>query len=117
MTKTTAELAEAVLRELGVIDSEETPDSVDVSYITSAYALKYAEMSSHGHERTYWSMLAIPDAVFLTLRDLMMNEVCGAFGDPITAEVKRQRETIIMQTLKKHMGREASNSRVPVEYM
>jgi hypothetical protein len=116
MTKTTTELADAVLRELGVVDAEETPDTTDRTYVTDAYALKYAELAAPGGESTYWPAAAIPDAVFITLRDLLMNEVCGAFGDPVTPETKRQREQIILAQLKRHTSRSASNTKIPVEY-
>jgi hypothetical protein len=108
MTKTTTELADAVLRELGVVDAEETPDSVDRTYVTDRYSEKFAALSAPGLEVTYWAEDEIPDAIFLTLRDLIMNEVRGAFGDPVDPNEKEAREASLLRPLRRHISREAS---------
>jgi hypothetical protein len=108
MSYTTTQLADAVLRELGVVDAEETPDSVDRTYVTDRYAEKYAELSAPGLELTYWAASSIPDAVFLTLRDLMMNEVRGAFGEPMDPAEKEARQAVLLRPLRRHTSVEKS---------
>ena len=73
MSYTTTQLATAVLRRLGVLDATETAASTDVTYITDVWAAKWEEISAHGQEITYFSYDDIPDAVFLTIRDLMLH--------------------------------------------
>lgn len=116
MSKTTTQLADAVLRELGVVDAEETPDTVDRTYVTDRYSEKYAELTAPGQDLTYWPVAAIPDPVFLTLRDLMMNEVRGAFGEPMAPEDKEAREVIILKRLRRHIARPTSGLRTRAEY-
>lgn len=103
MSYTTTQLADAVLRELGVVDAEETPDTVDRTYVTDSYTAKFHELSGHGLEITYWTVSAIPDAVFLIVRDLMINEVRGAFGDPIDPAEKQQRQELLLRGLRRHV--------------
>lgn len=106
--KTTTNLADAVLRELGVVDAEETPDSVDRTYVTDRYSEKYAYLAGPGMELAYWSESSIPDEIFLTLRDLMVNEVRGAFGDPVDPNEKEAREAALLRPLRRHTMVESS---------
>ena len=46
--------------------------------------------------------------MFLTVRDLVANEVRGAFGMPISAAEKEQEEQIIMRRLKRHLSVQAT---------
>lgn len=102
MSKTTTELADAVLRELGVVDAEETPDTVDRNYVISAYTSKYAMLAAPGLELAYWSSSAIPEAIFLPLRDLIMLQVQGAFGEPMDPAEKDAREQALLRPLRRH---------------
>lgn len=108
MTRTTTELADAVLRELGVVDAEETPDTVDRTYVTDAYAAKYDELAAPGLELVYWPEAEIPNAIFLTLRDLMIAEVQGAFGDPLAPAEKEARQSVLLRPLRRHTTIDAS---------
>lgn len=108
MSKTTTQLADAVLRELGVVDAEETPDTVDRTYISDRYAEKFAELAAPGRELTYWPVAAIPDAIFLPLRDLMMLAVQGAFGEPIDPVEKEARETVLLRAFHRHTAKPTS---------
>lgn len=101
LTKTTAELAEAVLRELGAIDATEDPESVDETFVIAAYGDKFAELQDR--ELAYWSQTAIPNAIFLVVRDLVINEVRGAFGEPMSADQKESQEIIILRRLRQHI--------------
>ena len=115
-TYTTSNLATAVLREMAVIAADESPSSDDSTYVTDVYAAKYAELSAHGLELTYWASDAIPAAVFLTLRDLMITEVCGAFGLPMSPEDKDQRQTVILKRLRRHTATQKSGNVIMGEY-
>lgn len=108
MTKTTTELADAVLRELGVVDAEETPDTVDRNYVVARYEDKFEELSAPGLDLTYWPVAAIPDAVFLILRNIMMMEVQGAFGEPLDPAEKEAREAALLRPLRRHVSRPAT---------
>jgi hypothetical protein len=106
--KTTTELADAVLRDIGVVDAEETPDTVDRNYVIEAYELKWAELSAHGLEYTYWPIAEIPDQVFLIVRDLVKMEVVGAFGQSIAPSQKEAEERIILTRLRRHVQKPTS---------
>lgn len=116
MSKTTAELAEAVLRELGVIDAGEDPDTDDATYVTDTYRSKWEELSSHGNELTYWSYDAIPEPVFLIMRDLVMLEVMGAFGQPMPPADKDAREQVILRRLRRHTTVQSSGRSTAVDF-
>lgn len=106
MSYTTTQLAVAVLRKLRVIDAAETSSDIDsaiITQITDAYRAKWEEISAHGQELTYWAYDDIPNPVFLTLVDLMANEVRSEFGQPMSANEKEAEETIIMRRLRKHV--------------
>jgi hypothetical protein len=111
MSKTTTELADAVLRELGVVDAEETPDTVDRNYVISAYEDKYEELAAPGRELVYWPLTEIPNPVFLALRNLIMMEVQGAFGEPIDPAEKDAREMMLLRPFHRHTARGASGTR------
>lgn len=108
MSRTTTELADAVLRELGVVDAEETPDTVDRTYVTDAYAAKYDELAAPGRELVYWPEAEIPNAVFLALRNLIMMEVQGAFGEPIDPAEKDVREAMLLRPFHRHTAKGTS---------
>lgn len=116
MLKTRADLAEAVLRELGVIDAVETPASEDRDYVIAAYDLKYQELAAPGLELAYWAPDEIPAAVFLTLKDMVANEVRSAFGEVFPPEEKNAREMDILKRLRRHIGRAQSGTIIRAEY-
>lgn len=116
MSYTTAQLATAVLQELGALDATETIASTDQTYITDIWAAKWEELSGHGMELTYFSYDDIPNPVFLTIRDLVVNEVRGAYGSPLSAAEKEQQETIILRKLRRHVQTQASKKPVRAEY-
>ncbi len=114
LTKTTTELAEAVLRELGVIDATESPESVDETFVIDAYGAKFDELQDR--ELAYWTKTAIPRPIFLTIRDLVMNEVRGAFGEPMSAADKENQEIIILRQLRRHTQVRATGHPVEADY-
>lgn len=116
MSKTAAQLAEAVLRELGIVDAGEDPDTEDETYVTDTYRSKWEELSAHGMELTYWPCDTIPNPVFLILRDLMMLEVMGAFGQPLPPGEKDAREQVILRRLRRHVSVQSSKRPVEADY-
>lgn len=116
-TKTEAQLALEVLQEMGIVDaSETTPDSNDSTKVIAAYENKYAELAAPGLELAYWTMTAIPQSIFTIIRDLVINEVQGAFGNPMSAADKDEQETIILRKLRRHVSIEKSGLPTPAEY-
>lgn len=113
MTKTTTELADAVLQDLAIADASETPDTADRTVCTNAYESIWEEMNAHGREIVYWPIDEIPRPVFFIMRDLVRLEVQGTFGMPIPlGERDVLRERILMR-LYRHT--EESSSGLPVE--
>lgn len=108
MTKTTTELADAVLRELGVVEAEETPDTTDRNYVISAYESKYALLAAPGYELVYWPETAIPDVLLFPLRNLIMLEVQGAFGEPVDPVEKDAREQALLRPFRRHTAVQSS---------
>ena len=116
MSKTVTQLATAVLRELGVVDAAETPDSEDLTYVEGVYRDKWEELSAHGTELTYWPYDTIPNPVFLVLRDLVMLEVMGAYGTPLPPGEKEAREVIILKKLRRHTSVQSSGRPAEADY-
>ena len=108
MSYTVGNLVEAVLRSLGVLDATESPSSEDTTYVTDVWSAKWEELSAHGLELTYFSYDDIPNPVFLTIRDLVANEVRGAFGKPISAAEKEAEEVVILRKLRRHIQSQAT---------
>ena len=143
LTSTTADLAEAVLRELGVIDATESPEANDETYVINAYNFKFDELVDRelaywsktaipnqifiavrdliinelvDRELAYWTKTAIPNQIFLSVRDLIINEVRGAFGEPLSAEQKEMQEIIILRQFRRHTQRRASGHATVADY-
>lgn len=116
MSYTTTQLADAVLRELGVVAASETPSTTDRTYVTDLWAAKWEELASHGHELVYFSPSEIPAPMFLVIRDLMMLEVQTAFGEPITPGEKEMQEQIILKRFRRHMQKQTSQTPVMADY-
>lgn len=116
MSKTKADLAALVLKKLAIIDSADEIDATDEAEVISIYEAKWAEMTSHGHEMTYWKRDNIPDAMFLTLGDLIALEVRGHFGMPISANEREAEETAILRRLRKHTAMQHTGKSAPASY-
>lgn len=116
-TKTEAQLATAVLRELTVVDASEDPTgSDDALWVIGVYEDKFAEWASPGLELTYWSMTTIPAAIFNIIRDLIINEVVGTFGNPQPPAAKQQQEEYLLGKLRRHVSTESSGQPVQADY-
>lgn len=116
MSYGTAQLATAVLQHLSVLDATSTIESTDQTYITDVWAAKWEELSAHGMGVTYFAYDDIPNPVFLIIRDLVANEVRGAYGRPIGAAEKEAEETTILRRLRRHTGTQASGKPARAEY-
>lgn len=114
LTKTRAELAEAVLLKLVVIDATETAATEDSDFVIDAYDVKYDELVDQ--EIAYWSRDAIPNAIFAAVRDLIINEVREAFGEPMSAQDKAAEEIILLRPLRKHTQRRPSGHSTEADY-
>jgi hypothetical protein len=77
-SKTTTDLATAVLRRLRVIDATETADASDASAIKALYADLYAEMKDEGV--AVWPETAIPPRYFRALTDYVAGHAAVDFG-------------------------------------
>lgn len=116
MSYTTTDLATHVLRELGVLDATESPDAEDEDYVTDAYEAKWEELAAPGMKLAYWPRSTIPRPVLLILRDLIMLEVAGAFGQQIDPAEKEQKERIIIQRLRRHVQVQGSGKQTEASY-
>ena len=108
MSYTTTQLATAVLRHIGVLDATESADSDDVTYVTGVWQAKWEEISGAGMEATYFPYDDIPNPVYLTVRDLVANEVKGAFGMPMSVQDKEAEEIVILRRLRRHIAQPAT---------
>ena len=116
MLYTPTQLADAVLRELGVADASETPDTADRTYVTDTSAARCEEKASHGNEVVYWEADDIPGPVFLIVRDMMVLECAGAFGQRLDPADKEARKLVIERRLRKHVAVQSSNLPTPASY-
>ena len=114
MARTRQELATSVLTELAVIGASETPTADDATLIKNAYNDKYEQWADE--ELVYWELDEIPNAIFLPIRDIIMNEVRGSFGEPVPAAEKMGTEDALTSRLRRHMARETSGHRTEAEY-
>lgn len=116
MTKTTTELADAVLQDLAIAAVGETPDTEHRTYVTDAYASWWEEMNAHGRELVYWPQAEIPLPVFHIVRDMVALEVGNAFGKTIPPEAREQRRDMIMKRLYRHTSMQSSGLDVSAVY-
>jgi len=114
LTSTTSDLATAVLREMNIIDAVETPAAIDATFVTDAYNRKFDELQDR--ELAYWDRAEIPNSIFLVVRDLVINEVRGAYGEPMAAAEKEGQEIIILRRLRRHTQRRPSGHNVVADY-
>lgn len=114
LIKTRAELAEAVLKKLVVIDAWETAASEDSTFVIAAYDAKYDELVDQ--EIAYWTRDAIPNAIYAAVVNLIANEVRESFGDLMSAQEKEQEEVILLRPLRKHKQVRPSGHSTTADY-
>ena len=116
-TRTTTELAVAVLRHLSVIDASETDanaDPLDIAHIQAIYADKFEELNDM--ELTYWAANEVPKPIFLAIRDLVANEARGTYGEPMGVDAKEAAEIIILKRIRRHMHQRSSGLPTKAQY-
>lgn len=116
MTKTTTELADAILKDMAVYGIDETPETAHRTYVTDAYADVWEEINGNGREMVYWPQAEIPLPIFNIMRDLVKVEVQGAFGQMVPDDVREQRRRLVLRRLYKHIAVEGSGLPVKAEY-
>lgn len=111
-------LAQDVLEELCVVDATETADDEDIAKVADAYRKKWALLAAPAgaRELIYWPREEIPDAVYLIVRDLTINEIARAYGDPMDPPTKAQNELIILKDLRLHVSKSQSKTPTFAEY-
>lgn len=77
-TRTQAELAQAVMEDLGLINPDESPSAPDQAMILRRYTNILAEMSDE--QTVYWEANAIPYEAFEAVVGLMRLIVGPSFG-------------------------------------
>lgn len=116
MSYTTTQLADEVLRSLGVVDAADTPDAVDRTYVTNRYTALWEELASHGNELVYWSQSSIPNAVFNILVDMLVLECAAAFGKPMAPAEKSAQRQLVEKRLRRHTSVQSSGLPVRAVY-
>ncbi len=114
MARTRSELVTSVLREMGVLDASEEPSAEDATHIKAVYDDKLEHWIDE--DVAYWSSDEIPNAVFIAVRDIMINEIGGAFGQPVPPETKQQREIMLENRLRRHAARHRSGVAIAADY-
>jgi hypothetical protein len=114
MARTRSELVISVLREMSVIDASEEPSAEDADHIKDVYDDKLEHWIDE--EIAYWSSDEIPNALFIAIRDIMINEVSGAFGQPVPLETKQAREIALTSWLRRHTARHRSGVPIAADY-
>lgn len=114
LTRTPAELALEVLRSMAVIDATESLTAEDQTYLTGIYYDCYEEMFDE--RLAYWLKDEIPRAIFSAIRDLIANEVRGAYGEPQSPEAKASNELVIKMRIRRHVERKKDGRPVQAEY-
>lgn len=102
MSYTTTQLADAVLRELSVVDATETPETDHRTRVIEAYQQLWEEMAAHGRDLIYWPYDVIPAAVFLIMRDWVALLVGNYFGSHTSPAEKEQLRMLIERRLRTH---------------
>lgn len=107
-------LATRVLRQMGLVASDEEPSSTDLAYVMAAYDDKLAEWRDRN--LVYWPNTTdtaeeIPSVVAAALRNLLINEVAMSFGkEPLGPE------ELLLKPLYRHVARNPTRLPVKADY-
>lgn len=110
-TKTTAQLATAVMRKLGLIDTNKEPSAGQQASIIDLYE-DWVE-SVRPMDMIYWETAAIPRAVFAAVTRIIAEEFCNSMGRDIPTEQDENGQAVSignrgLMMLKRHLAREQS---------
>lgn len=115
MSRTKAELAAAVLRDLGIVDALSSPSAADSAFVIQKYEDAYAYYEDLG--LTYWTDTDdIPSAVFAMLVDLIANRCMNAFGVAQSFDEMMNREETLLKRLRRHCARGRTGKAIRATY-
>lgn len=117
--KTTAQLATAVMRKLGVIDVNKQPSAAEQSMIIDLYGDKYAELKAK--DMVYWSQASIPQEVFGAMVRIVAEEFAPALGKDVPTEQDEDGKVVSignrgMKMLRRHVARDATGLPAKAQY-
>lgn len=118
MNYTKAQIAEDVLRKLGLLEANSSGSATDVAYIARVYDQASGEWADDG--LVYWpntglTVAEIPAAVASILCDLLANRVQAAFGTPISVTDMQDMEERILRRLRRHCAHRLSGFTTKVD--
>lgn len=118
-TKTTSDLATAVMRKLGMIDPNKTPSAAEQSMIIDLYYDKMEELRAK--ELVYWSESAIPRAVFGAMVRIIAEEFAPALGADVPTEQDESGAVVSignmgLRMLRRQMARDATGLPTKANY-
>jgi hypothetical protein len=105
-TKTKQQLATAVMRAMGALDSDEDASGTDYTYITGVYDTKLEQWRDDG--LAYWKATETPDVVFDTVVSLLVNHVQKAYGMMVSEADKARGEQLLLAQLRRHVAKRSS---------
>ena len=83
-TKTSQDLATAVMRRLGMLDMNKEPTAAELAHIQDLYTDKLEELT--GDDKVYWAAEEIPRAAFGAITRILAEEFCVSMGKDIPTE-------------------------------
>ena len=114
ITRTGAQLAEAVMEDLGLLAPGETPSARDQESITRRYANILEELRDE--QTLYWSTDAIPHECFEALVNVVGMLVMPSFGFPAPKGEDMERALNgAKRRIRKHVVKPASNTPVAAD--
>lgn len=112
-TRSSRQLAENVLSDLGLTASGESPSPADVQYIKQRYEDLLAELEDE--DMVYWDPDEIPYVIFEPMTKLVGLTVGNAFGVQTMAENIERGMQLFKRRIRRHTGRKSSGLPVEVE--
>lgn len=118
-TRTTQELAEAVMRRLGAIDINKQPSAAERAWIEQLYEEKLAELIPA--DRVYWPSGEIPLGVFGAMSRILAEDVAPSIGMDIPTEQDEGGSVVSigekgLRMLKRHMATAPSGLPTMADY-
>lgn len=113
-TRTEAELADNVLRDLGVLDALDTASSSDANYVIGRYRSLYEELADD--QLAYWPVAEIPSVIFEALTQYVVLSVARPYGKMVSAVDLEEGLRVIRRRLRRHAGKKSSGLPAEIEY-
>ena len=112
-TRTKIDLATNVMRALGLVNADESPDPRDTSYVSGRYEDVLEELTDD--ELVYWTSNAIPSVIFEPLTQLVALSVGEAFGLPAMSENLDEGRRLLKRRLRRHAGKKSAGTAAEFE--